>query len=153
MASNKVGRIEVRGDKELIAKLKRMGVNVSGVLEDAVRAGATMIERDADRMAPNPFIDQNVAKRTPDMVQIDVGPDREHWYYRFWEFGTSAHGPVRKEAMKIYYEGQFVTFTRGQVPGLGARPFLRPAYQNNRTAAEAKISEAIYTVVIRETHG
>ena len=151
MASNKVGRIEVRGDKELIAKLKRMNVNISDVLEDAVKAGATMVERDADRMAPGPFIDQATVVKTDTKVQINVGPDKEHWYYRFWEFGTQAHGPKRRQAMQIWYGGQVVAFTKGQVPGVAAQPFLRPAYETNKQQAEMKIGDAIRIVVLRET--
>ena len=50
--SNQVGTIEVKGAPELIAKFERMGVNCSDQLEAIVREGATMVERDADRMAP-----------------------------------------------------------------------------------------------------
>lgn len=151
MASNTVARIEVKGAKELIRKFERMGINSSDVLEDAVRAGATLVERDADRMAPNPNIDQAVVVKTPETVQVDVGPDKEHWYYRFWEWGTKAKRPKRATAMQIWYGGQVVTFSRGEVPPLAAQPFLRPAYETNKSSAERAINQAIYTVVIRET--
>ena len=89
-------------------------------------------------------------KKTIDVVQIDVGPDIEHWYYRFWEFGTKFHETKYPNVMELWYGGSRTGATYRSA-GHPARPFMRPAYETNKSSVERKISEGIYTIIMRET--
>ncbi len=67
----------------------------------------------------------------PDLtVWFTAGGEREGWYARFVEFGTSAH-----EA-----GGKFKGATH---PGTSAQPFFYPAWRANKRRAKARISRAI----------
>ncbi len=125
MADNAYVRL-VGGD-ELIAALKRVGVNVRGELRAAGQAGAKEIQERANAAAPGPHVETHVEQSSGSMVTVSIGPDKEHWYYRFAEYGAQAHeitgGPL------LAFEGdQGVVITASvDHPGRAAAPFLRPA--------------------------
>jgi HK97 gp10 family phage protein len=59
-----------------------------------------------------------------------AGGEREGWYARLVEFGTSAHEAGGK-------------FKGAMHPGTSARPFFYPAWRANKRRAKARISRAI----------
>lgn len=130
-------RVTLEGDEDLIRKLHAMGLRVQDLLEPAVQAAAELVRDDARGMAPGPAIEQEKTRATRTLVEVSVGPDRRHWYYRFLESGTAGHGPARRRFM-VFNPGGGLVFT-GYVRGTSARPFLRPAADSNEDAAADKM--------------
>lgn len=118
-------------------------MNVLGkVLDDAVAAlpqamdeAAEVIEEAAAGDAPGPHIARELIEVSPAHVIFHVGPDADHWYYRFFETGTSAHlvTPQTKRALKLYPLGAFAA--EAVAGGMSARPFLRPAIDTHSDKA------------------
>lgn len=127
--------VQLDGDRELLAKLERLGISIENVLEAAVCAGAEIVRDDARSRAPGPNIEQETVKRTRRMVEVDVAPDEEHWNYRFFELGASAHGI---EGSPLVFMGANGLVYTHQVdhPGMTAQPFLRPALDGQREQAQ-----------------
>lgn len=121
--------VKLEGDRALLAKLERLGISVQDVLEAAVGAAAEIVRDDARTRAPAPHIEQETTKRTRRMVEVDVGPDDEHWYYRFIESGAAAHG-ISGSPLVFMGDSGMVYTTQVSHPGLTARPFLRPAFDS-----------------------
>lgn len=121
--------VTLEGGEELVAKLREMGIKVQDVLEPAMLAGATMVRDAARGQAPGPHIEMETTKRTAKVIEVSVGPAAAKWYYRFFELGTSAHGPRRARLM--VWEGGAAR----RVSGIAAKPFLRPAADSQGDAA------------------
>lgn len=143
--------VRLKGDKELFRKLAKLNVNVEAVLEVAVQAAATVIQAAANPMAPGPNIQQETVERKPSRVRVQVGPDKAHWYYRFAEFGTSAHGPKRKgRKMMVWQGGEGLIFAR-RVEGVPAKPFLRPAADGHSDQAQDAMGAVLRSAIMKET--
>ena len=121
-------RVEVKGSRELVTRLKALGANVDRLLTEAVEAGAEVIRDEARRRAPGPEIEL-VMEREGARAEADIGPTREKFYYAFFETGSTPHtirAKVRKALRFPGAEGeQFARVV--EHPGMPARPFLRPA--------------------------
>lgn len=127
-------RVRLDGDKELIAKLKRLGAGSQAVLEAATTAGAELIRDDARPLAPGPEIETETTQRSATRVTKDIGPTKEKWYYRFFETGT---GAGVRTARKGYFtfrgeNGRLIRVKSINHPGMAAKPFLRPAFDKNK---------------------
>ena len=67
----------------------------------------------------------------PDLtVFITAGGEREGWYARFVEYGTSAHEAGGK-------------FKGATIPAVSARPFFWPSWRANKRRTKSRISRAI----------
>lgn len=111
----------IEGEQELARALKALAKSVQGqILENAVLAGCLPIQNDAVANAPyltgtlRRSIHSEVIERGKTSVVGMVGTDVE--YAPFVEFGTSR---------------------------MGARPFLRNAYDGNKNAAIKEIADAL----------
>jgi len=144
MAKMKIS-VDFKGDKELIAALRSMGTKVSATLVDAAEAGAEVIRSDAAGRAPGPHVTMQVTRRDAKRVQVDIGPDRDHWYYQFAETGSSPHRikPNAKQALRFFAEGQGVIVRGVKHPGHSAKPFLRPAADENKERASSEVGRVI----------
>jgi len=121
--------IEVEGREALLEKLHQLGVQVERVLQEAVLAGAEIGKELAEQRAPGALATEPVEdRRGRSVAQAAIGPDKEHWYYRFFEFGAEPHEitPKVKKALAYQGEGGPVVVGRVMHPGMAARPFLRP---------------------------
>jgi HK97 gp10 family phage protein len=123
-------RAVVVNEDDVRRALQRAGIAPRQVLRAAILAAAEVIEEAAESKAPGPNIGKEVVKNSGTKVEVDVGPDKDHWYYRFVETGTSGHEirPATKQALLIEMT-QFAA--RAEHPGMSARPFLRPALDEN----------------------
>lgn len=126
-------RVHIEGDEALLRKLRQMDIRVQDVMEPAVLAAAGLVRDGARSMAPGPHVEMKTTKKTEKLVEVSVGPDKPHWYYRFFETGTAGHGPLRRRVM-VWQGGSGVIVAR-HVSGVGASPFLRPAMDSNEGAA------------------
>jgi HK97 gp10 family phage protein len=137
-------RAELKGTREAIKRLRKIGADVGKVKKRAAEAGGEVIRRAADRMAPGPHVVMGTEAKG-DRVRVDIGPDDEHWYYKFFETGVGRHdiGPKNSSVLRFIDEGELV-FTRlvKDHPGMPAQPFLRPALDENvKQAVEAVAGE------------
>ena len=133
---NKI-RMTIEGDKELVKKLKELGDGAEQVLETAAEAGAEVIADQANNHAPGPHIEVDITEKSRTSATVEIGPDEDHWYYRFFETGVQPHEITPKSAGGLAFagiEGEIV-LQLVQHPGMPANPFLRPAMDEKKQAA------------------
>lgn len=190
-----MARRRARGGQEIRAKVSvdtRSLDNALGqleravrdaVVESALRAGGGVIQRAAISKAPGPGIvvemmsgkklgagtatglmKKNIRAGSRFAV---VGPDKQHWYYRFLEYGTKDHGVTKRKrtvrqqqmkrlglkaearslrrrtrpAMKFTVGGRMV-FAR-KVRGFAEEPFMEPAAESAGKAAQKQIEKVL----------
>lgn len=132
--------VHLEGEAELKAKIEALGKAARGAtLERAALAGAEVIRADAQRRAPGPHIEAEVTQAADMAIEVGIGPDKEHWYYLFFETGTSGHGIGPDSGKAIVFSGREGPEVRFEVdhPGMAAEPFLRPALDSKRDMAIA----------------
>jgi len=140
--------VRIEGGEELLRQLRRLGVDVGAVLEEAALAGARAIAEDANQRAPGPHVETNVEKRSKGSVTVDIGPDKEHWWYRFFESGAQPH---EIKGTPLVFEGDAGTVVTGRVShtGMAARPFLRPALDTREKEATDQVGRVLRGAVER----
>jgi HK97 gp10 family phage protein len=118
--------IEIEGWEELEAKLQAMAadLNTQETLENALNEGAEVVRDSIAGSAPvrTGQLSGNItiSKQGRVPYSVRIGPSGAGFYGRFLEYGT------RK---------------------MGARPFVRPAFDGVRVSAQAAIREAIWQAV------
>lgn len=150
--------------KRFKAQLKELERAVrKEIIEEALMAGGKVIHNAADAAAPGPGVvleiigGRSLRKRIdPRMEKVvksngkfaAIGPDKKHWYFRFYEFGAKPHDIAGKGKM-LYFQGAdgevFVARAK-QTGGVPKRPFLRPAVDQNKGEAVQEMG----TVLKRE---
>lgn len=106
-------RIDPRSLDEHNRRLKRLeAVTRIEVVSRALLAGGSLIQRAANAKAPGPHIGIEVLKGAklmrgwrsaapqgikPDALYVAIGPVKEKWWYRFFEFGVKSHGVARRK--------------------------------------------------------
>jgi hypothetical protein len=179
-------RIDPASLAEHNRKLKKLAAAVRmEIIKDALMAGGAVIQIAAASKAPGPYIGLDVMTGVqltkkwrsgtaqgikPDALYVAVGPDEDHWYYRFPEYGVKAHAVTRrkrtrkeiqarfssprsarssirkqfagrKPAMVFSIDGKLI-FTR-KVKGFAKKPFLKPAAENNEGAALKALGDVL----------
>jgi HK97 gp10 family phage protein len=92
-------------------------VTREAIVKEALLAGGEVVHDAVERRAPGPHIEVEFAKgsqlntgrATGDMkkeirssgLYVVVGPDKEHWHYRFSEFGSSEHGVSKRKRTRF----------------------------------------------------
>ena len=140
-------RVEIVGMDEMRKKIKALGDRVEKINSQAARAAAEPIKDDANANAPGPYILALQSKRqsNENIAMVDIGPDKDHYYYRFIELGASGHEIKFKKARALVFTGKKGLVMTGSVshPGMKARPFLRPAMSKNRDKSQ-KIAGEVF---------
>jgi len=132
-------RVELEGLDDLERKLVAIRKEVGAILEQAAQAGADVVAREANSLAPGPNIKTEVVAKTWTHADINIGPDRDHWYYMFFETGAQAHEITPRKTGGLKFpgrEGEMVVRVFASHQGMGAVPFLRPAMDAKRDEAE-----------------
>lgn len=142
-------RIEVtlEGGEELAEALRALDGGVKRVLRTAMLAASEPVVDTGNARAPGPHIDAEVVSASEGKVTVAVGPDKAHWYYVFLERGAAAHeipGPLVFEGR----EGLIRLESVSPHPGMAARPFLRPAFDEKQGAAEDAASAVLRAAVM-----
>ena len=137
-------RVRLDGDKELMAKLARLGDRTQVVLEAATAAGLALVRDDARSLAPGPEIEIETESKSATRAELLCGPTKEKWYYIFFELGTAAG--VRTARGGGYFtfmgrDGRLVRVKSIKHPGMADRPFLRPAFDKNRGREGASVKK------------
>lgn len=135
---------KIKGDVQIIAALQRLGVDVTEGLELICHIGAMPFEAGAKRNAPDGIDIKRAtkSKRGGRRVTVVVGPTRDAFYARWIEYGVSPHGITPDSAQAITLDAD-VFRTSAAHPGHAAHPFMRPAYDNNKTRAQTAIGDEI----------
>jgi HK97 gp10 family phage protein len=138
-------RITIEGDEKLLKKLRALGAGVEQVLESAVLAGAEIVKDQANSLAPGPHIETEVTEKSRTKATAEIGPDKDYWYYRFFETGTSSHEVTPKNAGGLQFMGpggEMIVRMITHPSGMAANPFLRPAMDEKKdTVVDATGSE------------
>ncbi len=131
------GKLE--GAEELIAELKTVGLNIKGTTRKGVRAGAKVIQAEAERRAAalsqrgGKNVRIQVKARDRNSVTASIGPSKKKFFLRFLETGTKPHAITIRRRGGVPIRAYTIRH-----PGHAARPWLRPAFDVSTTpAAEA----------------
>ena len=148
MAKNSI-KITVLGDKELIAKLNRIGVDASGPMLDlAAQAGAEVIRHQASQNAPyetgNLRRSIHTAKVEGGIMTVwyDVGSNED--YAAMQEYGGTITAK-RGKLLVFEIDGQLIFTKQVTVP---AHPYLRPAFDEKRVEAVATVGRVFEELVL-----
>jgi len=134
--------IRIDGFDILKRKLRALGDVAADTLEEAVLAGAKIIQEDASRRAPrrtgklSQSIGIEVGDKTRDKVAVDVGPTKEAFYGKFVEMGHALVRGRRKAEKRVI----------GYVP---PKPFLRPAFDTNIAAVKRAVASTLKAALRR----
>lgn len=128
-------RVVIENGDDVIRALVAAGLAPSAVLKSAVEAAAVVVEEAAEARAPGSRdIGKRFVGKTQHEASYKVGPTKSKWYYRFFETGRGAYSaaPTKKQAL---YAGGERPFASTNIPAMAARPFLRPAIDENEQEA------------------
>jgi HK97 gp10 family phage protein len=134
--------VKLEGGEELLEALRQIDANMKAALRSATLAGAQPIADAANSMAPGPHIETEVVSATTGEATVAIGPDKEHWYYRFQETGAAAHEIT---GSPLFFEGRAGLIRTASVthPGVAAKPFLRPAHDAKGDDARDELGAAL----------
>jgi HK97 gp10 family phage protein len=139
--------VQIKGGDALLRKLKALDADVQATLAEATLAGAEVIAQAANPLAPAPRIAAEIEKTSASRATAAAGPDDAHWYWKFFETGAQAHeipGPL-----SIEFEGEVHLVGGAGHPGMGARPFLRPAYDKTAKGEDCQAARMVGKVLER----
>lgn len=133
-------RVTIEGDKEIAAALKAKEGAAQNILRQAVEEGALLLASEIDARSPSldKSIFYDVVDSKGDSVLVEIGPDKEHFYLQFFEYGTDPRTirPDIRQALELS-DGSFAA--RVNHPGTPARPFMRPGFDAGQADAIAEI--------------
>lgn len=139
------------GEDDLRQALKELQDAAKKALQEAVKAGAQVVMDEANRNAPGPHVISKVSKRRNDYAEVEIGPDKDHWYYQFFETGATAHEiPKKKSAGLLHFTGSGgddVFTGKANHPGMPAKPFLRPAIDEHGDEARERAGAVLREVI------
>lgn len=120
--------IKLEGGEALMAALRDADVALRAAVREAVMAGAQVVVGAADGNAPGPHIIAKITKSSAAGAVASIGPDADHWHYRFFETGVAAHEITGDPLLWFAGRDGLVRTAGVRHPGMPARPFLRPAH-------------------------
>lgn len=142
-------RVEIEGLDELVRALEGTGADVQAVLKEAVLAAGEVVAQAAIPNAPGSDIYAEVDEEESSdrKVVVNVGPDKDHWYYRFSETGATAHEISAAGALAFEGDRGLVITKSVNHPGMAARPFLRPAVDSGKDQAVEEVGKRVKDAV------
>jgi HK97 gp10 family phage protein len=111
--------LQLHGMEQLLRQLEQVGSEAERVKKDALLAGAEVVQQAASERAPRDtgkLAENIVISDIKEDGTVDIGPDRDRFYGLFLEFGTSK---------------------------MSARPFLQPAFEENKEQVQQKMADVI----------
>ncbi|MCY7751644.1 hypothetical protein MOB65_19320 [Bacillus inaquosorum] len=139
-------RSNVKGMRELMARLNRMGREAQSVKKGALEAGAKPVFDEMEARKPSAQSKIMVSDVKNDIIEI--GPSDLDFISRFAEFGTSPHLEKAKNK-KVMSDGS--TFYGREVdhPGHQAMPFIEPAFNAKKNEAQREIRRYLERELLR----
>jgi HK97 gp10 family phage protein len=138
-------QVHIEGVDVLLQRMKFFGVAIDRVLEKAATAGAEIIAEAANEKAPEPLITTETKEKKKSYAVVGVGPPEEKWYWRYVETGAQPH-TITGNPLIFYPSGEIVVTGLVNHPGMAARPFLRPAFDNNTQKAADAVGDEIIKI-------
>lgn len=149
-AANLRGKLSISAQsfQRFEREMKRLEVVARAeVIRAALQAGGDVIHDAAESKAPCPYIVTKIVTGAElmkgwkssastqglkaDSLYIIIGPDKQHWYYRFPEYGVKAHGVKRRKRTRYsqYLKSQGVATSKARKYTIGKRTVAatRPA--------------------------
>jgi HK97 gp10 family phage protein len=147
--ANSSWEIKLEGMEELLDQFKGMDRNVKKVLRAAVSAAGELVAENARHGAPGPEIDIHVARVTEKVVEVDIGPTRQKWYYGLFETGVQPHEIKAKHKPYLVFPGASGKVFAKSVrhPGMPAQPFLRPALLDDIEQTRDEMGQHLRTAI------
>lgn len=145
-------RAEIEGMDDFKAKLVGLRKDMQAILEEATEAGAEVIRDESNHLAPGPHVTTEVVSKTWSHADIEIGPDKEHWYYMFFEVGAQPHEIKPRKVGGLQFpgsEGEFIVRMLASHQGMAARPFLRPAMDDKKDEAEEAVGRKFLEVITK----
>lgn len=139
-------KVQIDGLDRLKTKLKAMDMKVGSVLAECLAQGTRIGSDDANGRAPeNDAVGVDILSRSTSHATVGVGISNKKWYLKFLETGTVAHKISTKNANALVFEGStgMVVIKAVQHTGLSAKPFLRPAIDENIHRIVDEVGKAI----------
>lgn len=153
------GTVEIKGLKELDNNLKQLPLKIQKkVLRQAVRAGATIIRKEAKKNLKRLTFKRSTGtleksliivkdkKSKPFWPIFGVGPDSKGWYGHLVEYGFYATGPKKK--------GVTYKASREKARAAGkhtpAKPWFRPAFDTTVKKVIEQIGKRLGMGIERE---
>lgn len=136
--------LSLTGVDDVVAALKKAGLNVEDGLEEICNAGAQVVQASIEQKAPGSIgagIVRETTEKSKKRVTVSTGPDNERWYARFLEFGTGPHR-VRPDVKKALRIGDGA-YGGANHPGMAARPFMRPAADESGEGVKKAMSDEV----------
>lgn len=124
----KLASMQLDGVDGLIKNLEAVSDNIAKDLAKAVKAGGKIVRDEAKAKAPvdtgalRDNMTMTVREKDRSQVEVDVGPGKKQYYGIFLEHGTS---------------------------NMAAKPFLRPAFDENRDKAQKAIADEIEKAIAK----
>ena len=141
----------ITGESELMDRLNSMSDDLKkNITKEALMAGAKVVKREMSAKARG-SIAQSIEiefSDTTGIPTIRIGPDKEHWYAAFQEFGAVPH-TVKINSKQILSDGGDFFGREIRHPGLTKKPFVRPAIDDH----EAEVKTAMMAVIRRRLGG
>jgi hypothetical protein len=146
--------VTIEGDKELQKKLATMIAHAEDDLLSAVRPAAELI-RDAAAANASQIsqeLSQNILieERHNDgqAIEMAIGPDKDRFWGLFWEFGADTHEIKPKSAGALQFINREFAARVSDHPGIPETPWLTPAFEEKRKAAEEAIADVLRKVLL-----
>lgn len=146
--------MRIEGGEELVEALRQLEVDVVNVRDEAVQEGGEIIRAEAESRAPGEIfmnlvtdavklITSVVMSVAGNQSTVEIGPDREHWYFMYFETGAQPHEVEPRNDTILWFGGREGSQFAPKVdhPGIPADPFLRPAVDSHGKQAIEKIGE------------
>jgi HK97 gp10 family phage protein len=139
---------KVEGGEQLLKELQALGGNVRSTARTAVRAGAKVIQKQAEMNAgtlarkPAKHTQIKISQRVSGRIESMIGPSKKKWYFRYFETGVQPH-EISGRHGPLVFEGDEGRIVIGSVqhPGMVAKPWLRPAFDARQADAPAAVGE------------
>ena len=144
----------LEGGKELETLLDSLANDLTrkNIFEKSARAGAEVIKDEANRMAPAPHIETELEFSSWNGARYMIGIAKDHWYMRFFETGAAPHEiPRKNNSGFVIFDGDDGLMVRSRVyhPGIQARPFMRPAFDNKKENAVRAVADVFNSEIDR----
>ena len=123
-------------EREVIQAIVDANASVKKLLVAAVEAGSEVVEKVLDATGPGDGNAYSVVSRKESQVVAHIGPDKDHWHYRFFETGVQHDAPILPKDAKALRIGDLYRAS-AQPAGFPARPFIRPAGDSEQVLNDA----------------
>ena len=151
MPAGNLVSVKLEGAEALLRALRDADGNVKKSLRAASKAGGDVIKADALKRAPPTRYKKVLSSKASfprrEVCEVKIGLTKRAWRLRFTEMGVTAH---EIKGSPLAFEGDNGVVITGGVrhPGMAARPFIRPAFDSQKLAAEAKVGEVLRQAVV-----